>query len=116
MIYTLGDRIPRIDDSAYVADNATIIGSVEIGPEASIWFGAILRGDNDVIRIGARSNVQDATVIHVDPGIPNTIGEDVTIGHSTMIHGCTIERGCLIGIGAIILDHARIGDCLLYTS
>ena len=110
MIYTLGDRIPRIDDSAYVADNATIIGSVEIGPEASIWFGAILRGDNDVIRIGARSNVQDATVIHVDPGIPTTIGEDVTIGHSTMIHGCTIERGCLIGIGAIILDHARIGE------
>ena len=110
MIYTLGDRIPRIDDSAYVADNATIIGSVEIGPEASIWFGTILRGDNDVIRIGARSNVQDATVIHVDPGIPTTIGEDVTIGHSTMIHGCTIERGCLIGIGAIILDHARIGE------
>ena len=99
MIYTLGDRIPSIDDSAYVADDATIIGSVEIGPEASVWFGTVLRGDNDVIRIGARSNVQDATVIHVDPGIPTTIGEDVTI-----------ERGCLIGIGAIILDHARIGE------
>ena len=110
MIYTLGERIPSIDDSAYVADDATIIGSVEIGPEASVWFGTVLRGDNDVIRIGARSNVQDATVIHVDPGIPTTIGEDVTIGHSTMIHGCTIERGCLIGIGAIILDHARIGE------
>ena len=109
MIYTLGDRIPRIDDSAYVADNATIIGSVEIGPEASIWFGTILRGDNDVIRIGARSNVQDATVIHVDPGIPTTIGDDVTIGHSTMIHGCTIGDGSLIGIGSIILDFANIG-------
>ena len=109
MIYSLGARVPKIDDSAYIADDATVIGAVEIGPEASIWFGVVLRGDNDVIRIGARSNVQDATVIHVDPGIPTTIEEEVTIGHSTMIHGCTIERGCLIGIGAIILDHARIG-------
>jgi len=113
-IYRLEDRIPRIHASAWVADNATVIGDVELAEDASVWYGAILRGDSALLRIGRRSNVQDGSVIHADEGIPTTLGDDVSIGHLVMLHGCTIGDGSLIGIGAVVLNHARIGrHCLV---
>ena len=113
-IYRLDDRAPRIHASAWVADGATVIGEVELEEESSVWHGAILRGDSALIRLGKRSNVQDGSVIHADEGIPATIGDGVTIGHLVMLHGCTIGDGTLVGIGAVILNHARIGrNCLV---
>jgi carbonic anhydrase/acetyltransferase-like protein (isoleucine patch superfamily) len=113
-LYRLDDSIPRLDPTAWVADSATVIGDVELEAEASVWFGAIVRGDSATIRLGARSNVQDGSVVHADAGIPATIGAGVTIGHLVMIHGCTIGDGTLVGIGAIILNNARIGrNCLV---
>ena len=113
-IYQFEQRIPDVDDSAYVAPSADVIGSVIMKPNSSIWFNAVARGDNDVISIGANSNVQDNTVLHTDPGIALTIGDNVTVGHSVMLHGCSIEQGCLIGIGSIILNNARVGEnCLV---
>tara|TARA_B100000029_G_scaffold510663_1_gene602689 strand:+ start:1119 stop:1646 length:528 start_codon:yes stop_codon:yes gene_type:complete len=109
LIYDLANSSPQIDDDVFVADNAIIIGSVTISARASIWYSTVLRGDNDIIEIGERSNVQDGTVIHVDQGIPTTIGKNVSIGHNCMLHGCRIGDGSLIGIGTIILDHARVG-------
>jgi carbonic anhydrase/acetyltransferase-like protein (isoleucine patch superfamily) len=98
----------------WVAPNASVIGKVVIEPEASIWFGAVLRGDNEPIRVGAGSNIQDGAVLHTDPGFPLTIGRDCTIGHMAMLHGCTIGRSSLIGIGAIVLNGAVIGEeCLI---
>ena len=94
----------------WVAPNAALIGKVKLEEEASVWFGAILRGDNELITIGARSNVQDGCVLHTDPGFPLEIGSDCTIGHMVMLHGCTIGRGSLIGIGSIILNGAKIGE------
>jgi carbonic anhydrase/acetyltransferase-like protein (isoleucine patch superfamily) len=96
--------------SFWVAPNATVIGKVKLEEDASVWFGAILRGDNELITIGARSNVQDGSVLHTDPGFPLHIGEDCTIGHMVMLHGCTIGRGSLIGIGSIIMNGAKIGE------
>ncbi|MCY4051023.1 MAG: gamma carbonic anhydrase family protein [Gammaproteobacteria bacterium] len=115
MIYTLADRPPpEIGKTSYIADSADIIGWVLIGEESSIWFNTVLRGDNEIIRIGNRSNVQDCSVMHTDPGFPIEIGDDVTVGHSTMLHGCTVGRGSLIGIGSVILNNAVIGqDCLV---
>ena len=92
-----------------MADSADVIGDVEIGSGSSVWFNTVLRADNDLIRIGTGSNIQDGTVIHVDEGIPTIIGDNVTVGHNTMIHGCTLEDGCLIGIGTTILDYAVVG-------
>jgi carbonic anhydrase/acetyltransferase-like protein (isoleucine patch superfamily) len=113
-IYRLDDLTPRIHPSAWVADSATLIGDVELEEEASLWHGAIVRGDSALIRIGKRSNVQDGSVVHADPGIPTTIGEGVTVGHLVMLHGCTIGDGTLVGIGAIILNNVRIGrNCLV---
>ena len=113
-IHRLDDRIPRIHASAWVADNATVVGEVELEEDASVWFGSILRGDSALLRIGRRSNVQDGSVIHADEGIPTTVGDDVSIGHLVMLHGCTIGDGSLIGIGAVVLNHARIGKhCLV---
>ena len=109
MIYSLGKLIPEISEAAFVASGATIIGSVSIAAHASIWDGTVLRGDNDLIEVGERSNIQDGTVIHVDKGIPTRIDKNVSIGHSTMLHGCTIGEGALVGIGSVILDHAKIG-------
>ena len=109
MIYSLGDLVPKIAEDAYVADSAIVIGSVRIASKASIWYGTVLRGDNDLIEIGERSNIQDGTVIHVDKNTPTKIGKNVSIGHSAMVHGCTIDDGSLIGIGSVILDNARIG-------
>ena len=113
-IYQLGDDVPRIAPSAWVADSAQVIGRVELGEGASVWYGAVLRGDNEWITIGARSNVQDGSVLHTDIGWPLTLGEDVTIGHQVMLHGCTVGDGSLIGIQAIVLNGARIGrNCLV---
>lgn len=115
MIYLLEDRPPpEIAESSYIADSADIIGWVSIGEESSIWFNTVLRGDNELIRIGNRSNVQDCSVMHTDPGFPIEIEDDVTVGHSTMLHGCKVGRGSLIGIGSVILNNAVIGqDCLV---
>lgn len=110
MIKSFQNTHPKIDESAFIAENAVIIGDVEIGAQASIWYGCVLRGDVNSIRIGARTNIQDASVIHVSRRDHSTIIEaEVTIGHSATIHGCYIETGCLIGIGAIILDGVRVG-------
>lgn len=94
----------------WVAPNASVIGRVELGAEVSIWFGAVVRADNEPIRIGARTSIQDNCVLHVDLGFAMLIGEDCTIGHLAMLHGCTIGNSVLIGIGAIVLNGARIGD------
>jgi carbonic anhydrase/acetyltransferase-like protein (isoleucine patch superfamily) len=102
------------DGRCWVAPNAVLMGRVILEEDASVWFGAVLRGDNEPIRVGARSNVQDGCVLHTDPGFPLTIGPDCTIGHMVMLHGCSIGRGSLIGIGSIILNGARIGEeCLI---
>lgn len=94
----------------WIAPNASVMGRVVLGESVSVWFGATIRGDNDEIRIGRRTNVQENAVLHVDPGFPLTIGEEVTIGHMAMLHGCTVGNGALIGIGAIVLNGARIGE------
>ena len=113
-IYRLGDREPRIDPTAWVAESAELIGLVELAAGSSVWFNCTLRGDNEPIRVGARSNVQENCVLHTDPGFALTIGERVTVGHQAMLHGCTIGDGSLIGIQAIVLNGARIGrDCLV---
>ena len=115
MIYTLPDKPhPKISDSSFISPSADIIGWVSIGDLASIWFKTVLRGDNELISIGNRSNVQDCSVMHTDPGSPLIIEDDVTVGHSTMLHGCTIKKGSLVGIGSIILNNAVIGEnCLV---
>lgn len=115
MIASLGDRQPVIEGSGqFIAANATIIGSVRIRSAASIWFNAVLRGDNDWIEIGENSNVQDAAVLHTDPGIVLRVGNNVTIGHRVMLHGCEIGDGSLVGIGSTILNNATIGKgCLV---
>lgn len=98
-----------VDPAAFVAPNATLVGEVRIGPQSSIWYGAVLRGDMEPIHIGSRSNVQDGTIVHVDVDMPVSIGDGVSIGHRAVIHGCTIEDGCLIGMGAVVLSGSRIG-------
>lgn len=108
-IYALDDVTPDLHDSVWVAETAAVVGNVEMAEDSSVWFGAVLRGDNEPIRIGARSNIQDNAVLHSDPGQALTIGEDVIVGHQVMLHGCTIGDGCLIGIGATILNGAQIG-------
>ncbi len=108
-IYQLEDRTPRIAATAWVADNARVIGEVVLEDEASVWYGAVLRGDNDLITIGRRSNVQDGSVLHTDTGYRLTLGEGVTIGHQVMLHGCTVGDGSLIGIQSVLLNGAKIG-------
>ena len=100
---------PRIDPTAFVAPTATLIGRVEVGPQASVWYGCVLRGDEEPITVGPGSNVQDLTIVHTDPGYPAVIGRNVTIGHGAVIHGCVLEDGCLVGIGAILLTGSRVG-------
>ena len=110
LIKTFNGIEPKIHDTAYIADDAIVIGDVEIGEDASVWFGAIVRGDVNFIRIGARTNIQDMTVIHVSSKTHSTVLEDeITVGHNVTLHGCHVERGCLIGIGAILLDGVRVG-------
>lgn len=101
---------PRIHETAYVSQGCTIVGDVEIGEDASVWFGSVLRGDVNYIRIGARTNIQDQTIIHVSSkGLPTIVEEEVTVGHRVTLHACYVERGCLIGIGAILMDGVRVG-------
>ena len=109
MIWELDGIAPEIARDAWIAPDAQIIGRVVIEPGASIWWGAVLRGDNEEIRIGAGSNVQDLCCLHTDPGFPLTIGAHVTVGHRAMLHGCTIGAGSLIGMGATVLNGAKIG-------
>ena len=108
MIYTLGERKPQ-SRALFIAPDAAVIGAVELGEDSSVWFGAVLRGDNEPIRIGARSNIQDGSVVHTDPSFPTTVGEDVTVGHRVVLHGCTVEDGCTVGMGAILLNGSRVG-------
>ncbi|MEM9144713.1 MAG: gamma carbonic anhydrase family protein [Pseudomonadota bacterium] len=114
-LYALNGRRPSLPDAPwFAAPNAQVIGDVVIGPEVSIWFGAVLRGDNEPITLGRGTNVQDNCVFHTDPGFPMTLGEDVTVGHSAILHGCSVDDGSLIGMGAIVLNGARIGKgCLI---
>ena len=117
MIYSLGDRRVDIRGDYYVAPNAAVIGSVVIGHNASVWFNCVLRGDNDIITVGDNTNVQDASVLHVDEGVPLTLGNNVSIGHKVMLHGCTVGDNSLIGINAVVLNNARIGkNCLVGAS
>lgn len=108
-IYELGDYTPNIDPTAWVADSASVIGRVAMGAGASVWFGAVLRGDNEWITLGKNANVQDGCVLHTDIGYPLTLGEGASVGHQVMLHGCTVGAGSLIGIGAIVLNGAKIG-------
>ena len=113
-IYELDSIAPRLADSAWVADSAEVMGNVEMAEDTSIWFGAVVRGDTEVIRIGRGSNIQDCSVLHADIGMPLTLGEHVTVGHQVMLHGCTIGDGSLIGIQAVVLNGAKIGkNCLV---
>jgi carbonic anhydrase/acetyltransferase-like protein (isoleucine patch superfamily) len=110
-IYALDDRQPILPPPGqyWIAPDAHVIGAVEIGEEASIWFGSVLRGDNELIRLGARSNIQEHSLLHTDMGYPMDIGADVTVGHHAILHGCTVGEGALIGMGATVLNGARIG-------
>ncbi|HSV48238.1 MAG TPA: gamma carbonic anhydrase family protein [Ramlibacter sp.] len=113
-IYELDGKAPQLADGAWVASSAEVIGDVVMGENASVWNGAVVRGDCDTIRIGRNSNVQDLSVLHADLGVPLVIGDNVTIGHQVMLHGCTIGDGALIGIQAVVLNHAKIGrNCIV---
>ena len=110
MMHSFKDISPKVHETAFIADGAVVIGDVEIGEEASVWFGSVLRGDVNYIRIGARTNIQDMTMIHVNSHTDPTILEDeITVGHRVTLHGCYVEHKCLIGIGAILLDGVRVG-------
>ena len=115
MIYTLGDRAPEFEGAGhFVADSATLIGSVRLGDKASVWFNCVLRGDNDWLIIGERSNIHDGSVLHTDEGIELVVGSGVTVGHKAMLHGCSIGDDSLIGIGSTVLNGAKIGkNCLV---
>ena len=108
MIYALGDLVPKIDPTAYVHPDAVLIGEVELGPEASVWPSAVLRADNAVIRVGARTSIQDGSVLHVAPGFPTIVGADCVIGHLVHMEGCTIEDRALVGSGAVVLHGAIV--------
>jgi len=111
MLIAFQGRLPQVDASAYIQESAQIIGDVVIGAQASIWFNVVIRGDVHHIRIGARSNIQDNSTVHVTKGRwPTLVGDDVTVGHGVILHGCTIGNRCLIGMGAIVMDGVEIGD------
>jgi carbonic anhydrase/acetyltransferase-like protein (isoleucine patch superfamily) len=115
MLYTLGERRVELRGAHhFIAHNATVIGAVVLEDESSIWFDAVVRGDNDPITIGARSNIQDGSILHTDEGVPLVIGPSVTVGHQATLHGCTIGAGTLVGIKAVVLNRAKIGrECLI---
>lgn len=113
-VFRLGDKVPQLADSVWIAPNATVIGDVRLAENVSIWWNAVLRGDNDPITIGENTNIQDGSVLHTDAGVPMNLGCDVTVGHLVMLHGCTIGDGSLIGIKSVILNGAVIGKgCLI---
>lgn len=114
MFYQLGKRVPERGNDVFVADNAKVIGSVKLKDQSSVWFGVVIRGDNDLITVGPQSNVQDNAVLHTDGGIPLTLGKGVTVGHHAMLHGCTVGDYSLIGINAVVLNKAKIGKhCII---
>jgi carbonic anhydrase/acetyltransferase-like protein (isoleucine patch superfamily) len=115
MIAPFGDRVPRVDPSAFVVDSAVVVGDVVVGPEASLWFHAVVRGDVERVRLGARTNIQDNATVHVTRDRwPTLVGDDVTIGHAAVLHGCVVGDHCLVGIGAIVLDGAVLeAECLV---
>ena len=110
MIFTQAGRTPHIAASAYIAPSADVMGSVEVGENSSVWYQCVLRGDIEPIRVGANSNIQDGTVIHTFQGAPTVVGDWVTVGHRVILHGCTVENLCLIGMGAVLLNHVRVGE------
>ncbi|MEN3109940.1 gamma carbonic anhydrase family protein [Uliginosibacterium paludis] len=113
-VYSLDEYVPELGNKAWVADSAQVVGNVVLASEVSVWFNAVLRGDNEPIVVGARTNIQDGAVLHTDEGVPLTIGEDVSVGHMAMLHGCTVGDGSLIGMHATILNRAVIGKhCLI---
>ena len=113
-IYQLDNLTPAIHASAWVADNAQVVGNVALGQDSSVWFGVVIRGDTETITVGRGSNIQDNSVLHADQGMPLVIGENVTVGHQVMLHGCSIGNGSLIGIGSVVLNGAKIGkNCLV---
>lgn len=113
-IYELDGKAPTLRPGAWVSDSAQVIGDVELGQGASVWFGAVIRGDSEVIRIGRNTNIQDLSVLHADLGVPLTIGDNVSVGHQAMLHGCTIGDGSLVGIQAVVLNGAKIGrNCIV---
>jgi len=113
-VYELDGVAPEVAESAWIADSAQVMGRVSVGPDASVWFGTVVRGDTESITIGEGSNIQDASVLHADLGKPLVVGRNVTVGHQVMLHGCTIGDESLIGIGAVVLNGARIGkNCLV---
>ena len=113
-IHQLDDNAPQVHPTAWVAETAVVVGKVSLAENASVWYGAVLRGDNDHIRVGANSNVQDGSVLHTDHGTPLTIGDNVTVGHQVTLHGCSIGDNSLIGIQSIVLNGAKIGrNCLV---
>src|SRR5882672_9641547 len=116
-IYELDGQAPELsaDDRYWIAETAVVIGRVRVKQDASIWFGSVLRGDNEWIEVGERSNIQESCTLHTDMGFPMTIGADCTIGHNVVLHGCTIAPGSLIGMGAVVLNGAKIGPGALVT-
>jgi carbonic anhydrase/acetyltransferase-like protein (isoleucine patch superfamily) len=108
-VYELDGVSPKMAPSAWIADSAQVMGNVELADGANVWFGAVIRGDTETIRIGRNSNIQDGSVLHADVGKPLTVGDNVTVGHMVMLHGCTIGDGSLVGIGAVVLNGAKIG-------
>jgi len=116
VLYSIGDRRPALPPEGryWVAPNASVIGDVRLGLDVGVWFGAVLRGDNEPIVVGARSNIQELCTLHTDMGYPLRIGEDCTVGHNVVLHGCTVGNGSLIGMGSVVLNGARIGHgCLV---
>ena len=109
MIYQIDKHRPKFNDTNFIAPNATLIGRVVLEEDASVWFNVVIRGDNDPIIIGKKSNIQDGSILHTDLGAPLNIGEGVTVGHKVMLHGCTVSENCLIGINSTVLNHAVIG-------
>jgi carbonic anhydrase/acetyltransferase-like protein (isoleucine patch superfamily) len=113
-LYELDGKAPQLGEGAWVADSAQVIGTVELGANASVWFGVVIRGDTEKIRIGRNCNIQDGSVLHADEGVPLVLGDNVSIGHQVMLHGCTIGEGSLVGIQAVILNNAKIGrNCIV---
>ena len=114
MIYSLNGTSPQLLGNNFVAANATVVGNVWLGRNANIWWGVVIRGDNDVIRLGENVNIQDGSVLHTDEGVPLELERDVSVGHMAMLHGCTVREGSLIGIKAVVLNRAVIGrECLI---
>ena len=113
-LYAIDGLSPSVPDNSWVAPSADLIGDVQLGEEVGIWFGAVIRADNTPIRLGDRTNIQEGAMLHSDPGVPLTLGDDCTIGHHAILHGCTLGNRVLVGMGAIVLNHAVIGDdCLI---